>query len=823
MPRRLAGVYVGLLLAVGVCAPITRAQVPGASAARRPVPSSAGVVDPVASRALLDQYCVTCHNQRLKTGNLVLATVDLNNVGAHAESLEKVVRKLRMGQMPPDGSRRPDEATLKTFVASLEAALDRAGAAAPNPGRVASRRLNRAEYVNAVYDLLGLQVDGTELLPSDMAGFGFDNNAEVLSITPALMTRYISAATKISRTAMASPDNRPVTQVYKVGFERRDQRAGDDLPFATRGGLAVHHTFPLDGEYVLALRLKRNGTVSTIDGIEQDQHDIEVRVDHALVKRFQIGGKFKGPDPGVLIAVSEDDVEGQKLHDYRMNADKVLEVRLPIAAGTRLVSAAFTESAPAPSKMPMVRNFGEREGALPGIDLLSVSGPFDGKATTDTTIRQRIVTCRPATPRDEDRCARKILSPLMRRAYRRPVTEADIQPLVNIYRAGRTTRDFDAGIERALEALLSSPKFLLRVEHEASGLAPGTPYRLTDLELASRLSFFLWRSIPDDALLDVASRGRLSDPAVLVEQARRMLADRRATRLMNDFVGQWLEVRNIQSETPDALLYPTFDDSLRKAMMRETELFFESQVREDRPLQDLLRADYTFLNEQLARHYGIKGVYGSHFRRSGVTDQRRHGLLGHASVLMTTSYADRTSVVKRGKWILENVLGAPPPPPPNMVPPLKENDRAKPTSLRERMEQHRTNPVCASCHSKMDPLGFALEHFDAVGQWRDNDLGAAINSTIMLSGQTVDSPKAFREALLTDGEGAFVHTVAEKLLTYALGRGMAHTDAPAVRQLVRDLARDDYRWSALILGIVNGAPFQMRRASGAADPGSSTP
>ncbi len=814
---------VSVALVVGVCMQVAGAQTAGAppaarqSATRRPQATSATATPSAGpSRELFDKYCVTCHNERTKAryANLALDKIDLADVGAHAEVLEKVVRKLRMGQMPPEGLPRPDAAMVDAFATSLETALDRAAAAAPNPGRVATHRLNRAEYVNAIYDLIALRVDGTELLPSDMAGFGFDNNAEVLSITPALMSRYITAATKISRMATASADNRPITQVYKVGFERRDQRAGEDLPFATQGGVAVRHTFPLEGEYAFTLRLKRNGTVSTIDGIEEDEHEIELRIDHALVKRFRIGGKFKGPDPGVLIAVPEDDSAGQKVHDYRMNADKELEVRLPIKAGTRLVSAAFTDSAPAPP-INSARQGQTRDGQLPGIDMLYIAGPFDGKPTNDTPMRQRIFICRPAGSRDEEPCARKLLTPLARRAYRRPVNDADIEPLLAIYREGRTAKDFDAGIERALEALLSSPKFLIRVEREPAGLGPGTLYRLTDLELAARLSFYLWRSIPDDELLDVAARGQLKDPAVLTHQVRRMLADRRATRFMSDFVGQWLEVRNIQSKNPDIQLYSSFDDSLRKAMTGETELFFESQVREDRPLQDLLRADYTFLNEQLARHYGIDNVYGSHFRRYTLTDERRRGLLGHASVLMTTSYEDRTSVVLRGKWILENVLGAPPPPPPPAVPPLKENDRAKPTSLRARMEQHRNNTVCASCHARMDPLGFALEHFDAIGKWRENDLGAEINSTITLSGQSVDSPKAFREALLAEGNGAFVRTVTEKMLTYALGRGTTYADAPIVRQLVRDVARNDYRWSSLILGIVKSGPFQMRAAPAA--------
>jgi hypothetical protein len=673
--------------------------------------------------------------------------------------------------------------------------------------------LNRAEYVNVIYDLLGLEVDGTELLPVDMAGFGFDNNADVLSITPGLMTRYIAAATKISRVAVASPDVRPIMQLYRVGFERRSDRAGEDMPFGTRGGLAVRHTFPLDGEYTFAIRLKRNGTVSTIDGIEEDEHQIELRVDHALVKQFKIGGRFKGPDPGVLIAVPEDDIQGQKTHDYRMNADKELEVRLPIKAGTRLVSAAFTDSAPVPSPgSGGGGRGGNRDNQLPGFDEFYISGPFNGKTPEDTPSRRAIFTCRPANARDEEPCARRIMTALARRAYRRPVTNADVDPLMAIYKEGRAVRDFEAGIERSLEALLSSPKFLIRVERELGG-KPGTPYRVSDLELASRLSFFLWRSIPDDELLDIATRGQLNDPQALTRQVSRMLADRRSTRFLNDFVGQWLEIRNIQSKDPDGVMFAAFDDTLRKAMMKETELFFESQVRENRPIQELLRANYTFLNEQLARHYGITNMYGSHFRRVTWTDPRRHGLLGHASVLMTTSYADRTSVVLRGKWVLENLLGAPPPPPPAMVPPLKPSDRAKPTSLRERMEQHRANPVCSSCHARMDPLGFALEHYDAIGKWRDNDGGAMINSTITLSGKTIDSPAAFREALLTEGDGEFVQNVVEKLMTYALGRGVMYYDAPTIRRIVRDISRDEYRWSSLIQAIVKSAPFQMRQTS----------
>ena len=792
---------------------IGAALLTGAAIAAGPAPAAGGqgaAAPP--SRALFDRYCVACHNQRLRTGGLALDEVDPARAAVHAPVLEKVVRKLRTGQMPPEGRPRPAPAEIDAFATRLERALDRAAAADPNPGRVASRRLNRVEYVHVVEDLLGLEVDGEELLPSDMAGFGFDNNADVLSITPGLMSRYMAAATKISRAAVGSPDVRPVMQLYQVGYERRDVRAGEDLPFATHGGLAVRHHFPLDGEYVFAVRLKRNETIETIDGIAENEHRIEIRIDHALVEEFAIGGKYPGPDPGSLIAVPEDDVEGQRLHEYRMTADHALEVRVPVEAGTRLLSVAFADSAPSPHP----------PGLLPGIDKVFVSGPFGGATPGDTPSRRRIFTCRPRQAEDEEPCARAILARLARRAYRRPVESGDVEPLLGVYREGRRERGFEAGVERALEALLSMPRFLMRVERQPADTPAGAAYRLSDLELATRLSFFLWKSIPDEELLDLAERNALSAPGTLARQVRRMLADRRAERFMDDFAGQWLQVRNIFSQDPDGALFAGFNDSLRKAMVRETQLFFRSQVREDRPLQDLLRADYTFLNEQLARHYGVDDLYGSHFRRYAWDDDRRHGLLGHASLLTVTSYANRTSVVLRGLWVLETLLGSPPPPPPPNVPPLPESDRVRPTSLRERMEQHRDSPVCASCHRRMDPLGFAMEHFDAIGRWRERDGGAEIDAAIEWNGAAIDSPRAFREALLASGD-EFAHTVAEKLLTYALGRGVDYYDAPALRRIVRDLERGGYRWSALVLAVVTSEPFLMRRAPAAETPADAGP
>ena len=608
------------------------------------------------SRALLDRYCVGCHNERLKTGGLELDSVDVNQVDRHREAFEKVARKLRSGQMPPQGRPRPDDSAITTFVSALEAELDRVGAAEPNPGRVASHRLNRTEYVHAIRDLLALEIDGEALLPSDMAGFGFDNNADVLAMTPALMDRYITAATKVSRLAVGTRENRPSMQIYRLqSSTRQNARMGEDSPFDSHGGISARHTFSLDGDYVFRMRLSRDDVGGSIQGnIAEREYEIELRIDHELVKRFTVGGKFKGQVKynlsAGLIAPPDDDLLHQQVALYNQNADDDLEIRLPIEAGTRLVSATFANVAP--SAMGSIG-----DNVVVGLSTLEIQGPFDGATPDDTPSRERIFVCRPTAPQDEEACARQILSTLTRRAYRRPVTDLDLQPLMAIYERGRAAEDFDTGIARALEALLSMPAFLLRAEVDPDGAAPGAIYDISDLELASRLSFFLWRSLPDDELLTVAERGELRDPAVLEQQTRRMLADPRATRWMNDFLGQWLQIRNLSSMVPDPQKFRGFDPTLRDAMLTETELFFESQVRGDRPVLDVLSADYTFLNARLAQHYGVPDVYGSHFRRMPVTDPARRGLLGHGSVLTTTSYANRTSVVLRGKWVLETLLG----------------------------------------------------------------------------------------------------------------------------------------------------------------------
>ena len=789
-----------MLRAIGaVCVVVATVQ-PAAAAGQTDTPS----------RALLDRYCVACHNERLKTGGVMFDQVDISRVAEHRELLEKVVRKLRSGQMPPQGRPRPEQSAVTAFVTALEAELDNVGAAAPNPGRVASHRMNRTQYVNAVRDLLALELDGEALLPSDMAGFGFDNNAAVLAMTPALMDRYITAATKVSRLAVGTLENRPAIQTYRLPTgTRQEARMGEDLPFATHGGLAARHAFSLDGDYLFKIRLQRGDVGGTIRGnIAEREYHVELRIDHALVERLTVGARFEGQVKYTLsgggIAPPDDDLVHQRIGLYNQTADEDMEVRLPVKAGTRLVSAAFTDVAPSASR-------GVGDNMVAGVQSLEIHGPYGGEIPEETPSRQRIFVCRPSGPDDQEPCARTIMSTLARRAYRRPVTDADTRPLMEIYEIGRAAGGFEAGIARGLEALLSMPAFLMRAEADPVDASAGTIYRINDLELASRLASFLWKSIPDEELLDAATRGELRDPVVLAQQTRRLLADRRAVRWMNDFLGQWLQIRNLETIVPDPLRFPGYDSTLRNALIKETELFFESQVRDDRTVLDLLRADYTFLNARLADHYGVPDVYGSHFRRIPVADPSRQGLLGHGSVLTVTSYANRTSVVLRGKWVLETLLGAPPPPPPAAVPPLPENDgKSEPTSLRERMEQHRSNPVCASCHATMDPLGFALENFDAIGRWREDDEGAPIDSAITWRGTDIDSPGTFREALLRRGEGELVQTITEKLLTYALGRGVDYLDAPTVRHIVRDAARDDFRWSSLVLGIVESDPFQQR-------------
>ena len=769
-------------------------------------------------RAVLDRYCVACHNRRTLAGSLALDDVDLGRVGPDAEVWEKVLEKLHTRAMPPPRRPRPVSAVYDAFAAWLERSLDQWAVDHPNPGRPAIHRLNRLEYANAVRDLLHLEVDAEALLPADDMAFGFDNNAAILTVAPGLFSRYMSAARTVSRLAVGDSSIEADVVRYPVSpLLAQDGRMSEDLPFGSRGGAAVRHHFPRDGDYALRIVLRQNGG-------RNEPQEIDVRVDGDRVALLRAG---RWPDdapagsPGARAA------------------DEGLAVRFPARAGTRPVSVSFTgrtmtPEGVAPARLPLWTFSTGRGYVEPmALDGFEIEGPYDGEtapaageasggaatveasgAAADTLSRRRIFVCEPASPADEEACAARIVGTLARRAFHRPVTDEDVEDLLAFYREGRADGGFHGGVRRALESILVDPEFLFRIERDPPGAAPATAYPLSDVELAARLSFFLWASIPDDELLEVAEAGRLRDPDVLEAQVRRMLADERAGTLVTSFAAQWLHLRRMRTAAPDVNAFPAFDENLRDALVRETELFVGSQLRDDRSVVELLTADYTFVNERLARHYGIPGVYGPRFRRVEWDDDRRRGLLGQGSILTVTSLATRTSPVVRGKWILENVLGTPPPPPPPDVPELPERgDAGEPASLRARLEAHRANPACSGCHSRMDPLGFALENFDAVGQWRDADAGGAPIDTagVLPDGAAFDGLPALRD-ILHGRRDQFVATVAERLLTYALGRGVEHYDRPAIRAIVREAAADDYRWSSIILGIARSLPFQMRRS-----------
>jgi mono/diheme cytochrome c family protein len=774
-----------------------------------------------AHRAVLNRYCVTCHNETLKTAGLLIDKLDIENPSAQTEVWEKVIRKLRSEAMPPVGLPRPDKATYTALAEYLETSIDQSAAAKPNPGRPALRRLNRAEYVNAIRDLLHLEIEGAALLPADESTAGFDNVAEGLTVSPVLMERYVSAAGKVGRMAVGDRSASAVFETYTLPrFLMQEDRMSEDLPFGSRGGVAVRHSFPLDGEYVVKIRLQRDFR-DRIRGLSE-AFELDLRLDGARIKLFPIGGLKLGKSAPVFSTAATGDAEQEH---YELTADDALETRFQAKAGSHLVQVAFLKETFAPEGALQAVNakpeglprlspydYAEYKGGFPTIHSVAVGGPFNATGVGNTASRSRIFICRPANSRDEEPCARRILSTIARRAYRRPVSNEDIQTLLTFFKTGRAGGGFDAGIEMALERILVGPEFLFRVERDPAGVPPGTAYRLSDRELASRLSFFLWSSIPDDELLGLAEQGKLKDPGVLEQQVRRMLADPRSSSLVTNFASMWLYLRNLRLVNPDPDVFPEFDENLREAFARETELFFESMLREDRSVTDLVSADYTFLNERLARHYGIPNVYGSHFRRVKLSDPARGGLLTHSSILTVTSYANRTAPTIRGKWILENILGAPPPPPPPNVPSLADGKDTRALTMRQRMEQHRANPVCATCHARMDPLGFALENFDAIGRWRTREGKSAIDpSGALPGGFQFEGPAGLREALLTKEE-EIVGAVTEKLLIYALGRPVQHYDMPAVRRILREAAPSEYRWSALITGIVNSTPFQMRRS-----------
>jgi cytochrome c551/c552 len=760
-----------------------------------------------AQQQLVTKYCVTCHNEKAKTGGLSLEQLDADHPAANAETWEKVIRKLRAGLMPPSGAARPDRATLDSLRSTLESNIDTAAAQHKNPGVTALHRLNRSEYANAVRDLINVDIDVSTMLPADDSSEGLDNIADVLGTSPALIERYIGAAAKISRLAVGDTDIGPISTTYKVRGDLTQDNHIEGLPIGTRGGIIIHPNFPVDGEYLFKFSLLKVNFGPQYGGAAKGEQ-VEMSLNGERVALLDIksvpyyyirGGQQGGPQTP-------------------------LEVRLPVRAGPQTIVVTFIKRTAA-GVDDLIQRYeattadlqtGVQFGytTVPHLSGVEILGPYAIDGPGNAPSRQRIFVCHPAAAAEEPACAKKIISTLARRAYRRPVLDADIQPLLNFYREGRKTGDFDKGIEMALRRMLSDPQFVFRFERDPANISAGTAHRVTDLELASRLSFFLWSSIPDDELLTAAEQGKLKDSAILQQQVRRMLKDSRAQSLVTNFSGQWLYLRELKNRNPDLIMYPDFDDNLRQAFQRETELLFDSVVREDRSVFDVLNADYTFVNERLAKHYGIPNVYGSDFRRVTVEKQRR-GLLGHGSILTITSNPNRTSPVTRGSWILENLLGSPPPSPPPNVPPLPENTNGQgvttvPTSVRDRMTLHRANQPCKGCHQLMDPIGLALENFDGIGRWRLEDSGTKIDASGQLvDGTPIDGVESLRNALLGRPD-AFVQTMTEKLLMYAVGRATRSYDMPAIRAITREASRNNYRFSSIVTAIVSSEPFQMR-------------
>ena len=755
------------LLSAFIAFIVTAASVTGVSQTPAPSTPAAGVP----SAPLLTQYCVTCHNARAKAGGLTLDPAELTQIDRHAETWEKVIRKLQTGMMPPSGAPRPGRPAIDGFVTAVQAQIDRAAAAKPFAGTPALHRLNRAEYSNAIRDLLALDVDAASLLPPDDSAAGFDNIADVLGISPALIEGYATAAAKISRLSVGDPSLGLDRVTYRAAGNLSQEDHLDGLPLGTRGGMIVRHTFPLNADYDLQIGPGRSGGIGAV--VTARAQDIDVTVDGQPV-----------------------DLQGKT------------QVRLPVEAGLHTIAVALVKK----SHVDGADGVYDAPTRAPGISQITIAGPFNARGPGDTPSRRRLYVCTPKTAGEEAACATRILNTLATRAYRRPVPQSgpEMETLLGFYRIGRESGSFDSGIQRAVARVLVDPNFLFRFEREPANVPPGTPFRLSDLELASRLSFFLWSSVPDDELRDAAVRGQLKNPAVLERQVRRLLADPRADALVSNFAGQWLFLRELKNVRPDS---PDFDENLRRSFQQETELLFRTIVREDRPIIDLLDADFTFVDERLAKHYGMEGIRGSRVRRVPLAaNDPRRGLLGHGSVLTVTSAANRTSPVVRGKWVLDNLLGMPPPQPPPGVETNLEKDAAqvKVTSLRQRLEMHRANAVCASCHKVMDPIGLTLENFDHVGKWRTADGKTTIDATAQLvDGTKLDGPLSLRRALLERSD-VFATVATEKLLTYASGRAVQYQDMPAVRAIIRDAARDKYRFSSLVLGIVKSTPFQMR-------------
>ncbi len=802
-PRRML-VMVTLAFAVAVCASVAGSPEQAQTTAVTAPPAAL-------SRTLIDSYCVACHNQRVKTAGVAFDNADLTDVTKDAELWEKAVRKLRGGMMPPPGARRPEPAAVETFVSALERELDASAARNPNPGRVALHRLNRAEYAAAIEDLLAIRIDASALLPKDDEADGFDNVASVLTVSPSFLDQYISAARVVTARAMGNSAARPGSATYRPARGTDQAVHVEGLPLGTRGGLIVEHLFPADGDY----KLNINGLAGAgyVRGMEY-RHTLIVTLDGAKVFEGQIGGEED------IRAIDQQQASAVAAINGRFQNIPLKVTAGPHKVGVTFIARTFAES----DEVLFSFRPGVGEERIQRVGSIEIQGPFTAAGLSDTPSRQRIFVCRPKTTADELPCATHVLSTLARRAFRRPVTDQDLAAPISFYKEARAQGNFDAGIQAALPAILASPKFLYRAERTPAGTTAGAVHRITPFDLASRLSFFLLGHPPDDELLRLAEKGALADPKTLDTQVRRLLAEPRASSLVTNFAFQWLKMRGLDEVEPDAIVFPNFDDGLREGFRKELAMFVESIIREDRSVLDLLSADYTFVNERLALHYGIANVRGDQFRRVTLADQNRWGLLGKGGVLLSTSYANRTAPVIRGAWILENVLGTPPAAPPPDVEAFQENkDGEKAKTIRAIMEQHRSKPTCNACHGVMDPLGFALENFDAIGEWRSQDRWAGIPidaSGELIDGTKVSGPVDLRRALLKRSP-QFVQTFTEKLMMYALGRSVEYYDMPTVRQIVRDAARDNYRFSSLVKGVVKSAPFQMRKVP-EADPVSTT-
>ncbi len=778
--------------------------------AQQPAQNSAAAPAVVDHHAVVQRYCIGCHNQRTKSGGLALDVMDYTNLPAGAAVWEKSLKKIRVGMMPPPGASQPDAATRAELASWITTTLDRAGMEKPNPGRPVLHRLNRAEYANAVRDLLALDVDPSALLPPDDSAYGFDNVGDVLGMSPVLLERFMEASNKVAALAIGDPDIGVEAQTFHIRQDASQDTHIEGQPIGTVGGILAKVTLPLDAEYQISVKMFRTN-LGVMRGLEYE-HEVEYTVDGARVHTFKMGGEadFKATLVNMTKAADAIDERGR--------------IKLKLTAGPHVIGAAFIarSDAPNPTRLqPFIRSSTDTRDTSghPHFDTLTVTGPFDASGSGDTPSRRAVFSCTPKSRAQEDACARQIIARLSRIAYRGDVTDVDRERLFAFFDAGRNdTHSFERGVQKALQRLLASPKFCFHIEQDPPGLAPGSVYRINDRELASRLSFFLWSSVPDAQLLDLAAQNKLHAPAVLEAQVRRMLADPKADSLTTNFADQWLYLRNLRNMQPNSEAFPDFDDNLRQAFQTEAELFFQSIVKEDRNVLDLMTADYTFLNQRLAEHYGVPNIYGSQFRRVTLTGDARKGLLGKGAILMVTSHVDRTSPVVRGKWVLENLLAAPVPPMAANVPPLNEdpNRGGRILTMRERMEEHRRNPVCAQCHKIMDPIGLSMENFDAVGAWRtrDGDSVTGPGTPIDANGELLDGTKvngvvSLRKALLRQPD-MFVQTVTEKLMIYALGRGLQPYDMPSVRAIVRDTAQSNYRFSAIVMGIIASTPFQKR-------------